>query len=65
MAYVTRPALLPADFGYSLEEEKSKPNKPKKAPKVKVPKKKVVKKPAVKKPATKVVKKGRKLPWKV
>ena len=67
MAYVTRPALLPSDFGYSLKEEKPNPTKPKTAPKkkVKAPKKKLDKKPVVKKAVGKVVKKGRKLPWKV
>ena len=66
MAYVTRPALVPADFGYSLEKVEEKPTvkavKPKPAPKVKVIKKK---KKNTKKLVVKIAKKGRVLPWKV
>ena len=65
MAYVTRPALIPADFGYpedKVEKPKPKPkDKPKKKTKSKVSKKKKL----VKKLVVKVQKKGRTLPWKV
>ena len=65
MAYVTRPALIPADFGYpedKVEKSKSKPkDEPKKKKNTKVPKKKKL----VKKLVVKVQKKGRTLPWKV
>ena len=60
MAYVTRPALLPADFGQTLEKAEPKTKKAKTATKV-PKKKKVIKKTAV----VKVPKKGRALPWKV
>lgn len=67
MAYVTRPALVPADFGYPAQEieqpktvKKSVKRKP--AKKTKVTKKVVVKKAVAKKV---IKKKGRKLPWKV
>ena len=72
MAYVTKPALLPSDFGFSNEVISStKPvensTKSKKTPAKKVAKKKTsVKKPALKKSATKKKpKNGRKLKWKV
>ena len=72
MAYVTRPALLPADFGLSTSEQQ--PPVEKKLPEKKVPKKKLPKKKKEikkKKPITpkktkaKKPAKGRTLPWKV
>ncbi len=63
MAYVTKPALIPSDFGFfePIEEKKKKPV----GKVVKKPKKKKPKKPklVVKKPTKKKL--GRKLPWKV
>ena len=59
MAYVTKPALIPADFGFQVPQKKS-------TPKPKAPKKNPSKKPArkpVQKPVRKAVPK-RKLPWK-
>jgi hypothetical protein len=65
MAYVTRPALVPADFGFPLEkvDQKSKEKTPK--PKVSKPKVSKKTKKVVKKVVPKVSKKGRSLPWKV
>ena len=65
MAYVTRPALIPSDFGYPVDKvEKSKP-KPKDKLKKKTKSKVSKKKKLVKKLVVKVQKKGRTLPWKV
>ena len=70
MAYVTKPALLPADFGLSASEKL--PPIEKKLPKKKKTIKKAIKKKPVapkktkaKKPTPKKTIKGRKLPWKV
>ena len=75
MAYVTRPALLPRDFGFtpidseSLESEKKpketpkKKKQPRKKPQgVKKPNKATKPKPGAKPAGPK--RKGRKLPWK-
>lgn len=68
MAYVTRPALLPADYGYSNPSTTKSSPKPAKKPKTGKKKtvtkvKTVVKKTPVKRKST--TKKGRSLPWKV
>ncbi len=59
MAFVTTPALLPSDFGYTETKVKQVKKKPP-TKKAKAPKK--FKKPSSKK---KIVKKRRSLPWKV
>jgi hypothetical protein len=59
MAYATKPALLPKDFGF--ETPKSKPSQPQKPKKKKTVKKKKKKKPVNKSVTKRVV---RKLPWK-
>ncbi len=81
MAYVTRPALIPRDFGFPEPDEektvqvvekvsrkrKPKKNQPKK-PGTKKPKKSGTKKPKkslTKKGSRKGARKGRTLPWKV
>lgn len=65
MAYVTKPALLPADFGFTAESE----NKPKKLVKSKKASKSKAKSKGKKQSAKKPTKKPkvqtkRKLPWK-
>lgn len=63
MAFVSQPALLPADFGVALEPKREEPKKkPKKSKSQPKPQPKTAKK---KKKAPKAPKKGRKLPWKV
>lgn len=67
MAYVTKPALVPADFGF--EEYSQSPKKEKTLKESKKPvKKPVVKKKSPKKPKKKstvqVKRKARQLPWK-
>ncbi len=63
MAYVTKPALIPRDFGFITPVEEKPPAKvTKPKPKKKKVQTKKPKKPTVKKPTKKL---GRKLPWKV
>jgi len=67
MAYVTKPALLPSDFGFPSAPQASEPVK-EKVPKKKPRPKKKKKKPTSVKSASpgkpKSIQKKRKLPWK-